>query len=52
MSKNLTDIVDGFLLFLSRFTQNAFVTAFEYHSWTKLIGACIARLTGGMLVRV
>ena len=50
MSKNLTDIVDGFLLFLSRFTRNAFVTAFEYHSWTKL--ACIARLTGGMLVRV
>ena len=28
------------------------VTAFEYHIWTKLVGMCMAGLTGVMLVRV
>ena len=28
------------------------VTVFEYHIWTKLIGLCMARLTGVMLVHV
>ena len=35
----------------TKFVSNV-VTAFEYHIWTKLVGMCMAGLTGVMLVRV